>query len=219
MVQAQRYDGVSAIVALAEAIKLYSSFNFDSFLGDGAHDNYPTYQLLHEWNMKAIIPLNETNKGNFKFPPPIEVNKEGVPICMEKHLMIYNGFMKDRCRHKWRCPLACEKINSCSCKDKCSPSDYGRVVYTKPKWDLRYFTVIPRGSDEWKTQMNKRTASERVNKRILNDYNLELSHTRGKKRTCWWSLVHSINVLLDARLKASKFSFIDILEKEFLQAA
>lgn len=219
MVQAQRNDGVTAVVALVEAKKLYPEFNFDSFYGDGAHDNYATYQLLHEWSMKAIIPLNETNKGNLKFSPPIEVDKNGVPICMAKHLMIYDGFMKDRCRIKWRCPLACGKIDSCDCKDKCSPSDYGRCVYTKPEWDLRYFTVIPRGSDEWKAQMNKRTASERVNKRILNDYHLELAHTRGKKRTFWWSLVHSINVLLDARLKVSGFSFVALLEEKLLKAA
>lgn len=181
LVEAQRYDGVTAIVALTEAKKLYPTFNFDAFFGDGAHDNYATYQLLHEWGMKAIIPLNETNKGNFKFPPPIDVTKEGCPICLAKHLMIFDGFMKDRCRLKWRCPLALKKIDSCDCKDKCSPSHYGRVVYTKPEWDLRYFTVIPRGSDEWKLQMNKRTASERVNKRILNDYKLELAHARGKK--------------------------------------
>ena len=116
-------------------------------------------------------------------------------------------------------PFVLCKIDSCDCKDKCSPSDYGRVVYTKPEWDLRYFTIIPRGSVEWKLQMNKRTASERVNKRILNDYQLELAHLRGKKRTFWWSLVHSINILLDARLKVSKFSFIDLLEKELLLAA
>lgn len=47
MVQAQRFDGISAIVALAEAKKLYPDFGFDSFHGDGAHDNYATYELLH----------------------------------------------------------------------------------------------------------------------------------------------------------------------------
>lgn len=219
LVQAQRHDSVSAIVSLVEAKKLYTTFEFDAFIGDSAHDNYATYQLLHKWDMKAIIPLNTTNKGNFKFPPPIDVSKEGVPICMAKHLMIFNGFMKDRCRLKWRCPLACGKIDSCNCKNKCSPSNYGRVVYTKPEWDLRYFTIVSRGSNEWKLQMNKRTASERVNKRILNDYKLELAHARGKKRTFWWSLVHSINILLDARLKLSGFSFVNLLEEKLLQAA
>ena len=67
--------------------------------------------------------------------------------------------------------------------------------------------------------MKSRTTSERVNKRILNDYGLELSHIRGKKRTFWLSLIHSINVLLDARLKLSGFSFIGLLEGILLQAA
>jgi hypothetical protein len=219
LVQAPRFDGVTAVVALTEAKKLYANYTFDSFLGDGAHDNYATYQLLHEWNMKAFIPLNETNKGNFKFTPPINVTKKGIPICMANHLMIHNGFMKDRCRIKWRCPLACGKIDSCSCKEQCSPSSYGRVVYTKPKWDLRYFTIVPRGSDEWKSQMNKRTASERVNKRILNDYGLELALARGKKRIFWWSVVHSVNILLDARLKVSGFSFLSLLKDKLTKTA
>lgn len=219
MVQAQRFDGISAIVALAEAKKLYPDFRFDSFHGDGAHDNYATYELLHNWNMKAFIPLNETNKGNFKYPPHINVDANGVPICMAGHAMINWAYNLDRCRIKYRCPLALGKIDSCDCKELCSPSAYGRCIYIKPAWDLRLFTVVPRGSDEWKIQMNSRTTSERVNKRILNDYGLELSHTRGKKRTFWWSLIHSLNVLLDARLKVSGFSFVDMLVEKLQQAA
>jgi hypothetical protein len=219
MVQAQRFDGISAIVALAEAKKLYPDFRFDSYHGDGAHDNYATYELLHNWNMKAFISLNETNKGNFKYPPHINVDANGVPICIAGHAMINWGYNPDRCRIKYRCPLALGKIDSCDCKELCSPSAYGRCIYIKPAWDLRLFTVVPRGSDEWKIQMNSRTTSERVNKRILNDYGLELSHTRGKKRTFWRSLIHSLNVLLDARLKVSGFSFVDMLAKKLQQAA
>ena len=169
--------------------------------------------------MKAFIPLNDTNKGNYKYPPHIDINDQGVPICISNHLMIYNGFMKNRCRIKWRCPLACSKIDSCNCKDICSPSTYGRVIYTKPDWDLRLFTKVPRNTELWKKYMNTRTTSERVNKRLLNDYGLEKSYTRGKKRTFWWSLAHSINILLDARLKLSKFSFIELLENTLSIAA
>ena len=219
LVQAQRHDGISAIVALVEAKQLYPQFHFDSFHGDGAHDNYATYQLLHNWNMKAFIPLNETNKGHFTYPPHIKVDVNGIPVCMAGHAMINWGYNPDRCRIKYRCPFALGKIKSCACKEKCSPSDYGRCIYIKPIWDLRLFTIIPRGSDQWKTQMKSRTTSERVNKRILNDYGLELSHIRGKKRTFWLSLIHSTNVLLDARLKLSGFSFIVLLEEKLLQAA
>jgi hypothetical protein len=31
-----------------------------------------------------------------------------------------------------------------------SNSSYGRVIYTKSRWDLRLFTRIPRGSKLWK---------------------------------------------------------------------
>jgi hypothetical protein len=219
MVQAQRYDGVSAIVALSEVKKLYPDYCFISFCGDSAHDNYATYGLLHEWEMKAFIPLNETNKGNFKYPPHIAVNPDGIPICIGNHTMVNWGFNKDRCRIKYRCPLALGKVTSCDCKDECSPSPYGRCIYVKPKWDLRLFTEIPRGTYLWKKHMNTRTASERVNKRLLNDYGLEQSHTRGKKRTFWWCAIHSINILLDARLKLSKFSFISLIENTLNVAA
>lgn len=219
MVQAQRFDGISSIVALAEAKNLYKEFTFESFHGDGAHDNYATYQLLHNRNMKAFIPLNKTNKGNFKYPPHIRVDANGIPICMAGHAMINWGYNKDRCRIKYRYPLALGRIDSCDCKEQCSPSAYGRCIYTKPTWDLRLFTVVPRGTDQWKQQIKSRTTSERVNKRILNDYGLELAKTRGKKRTFWWSLIHSLNVLLDARIKASGFSFISLLQNMTLQAA
>lgn len=219
MVQAQRFDGVSAIVALAEARKLYPTFVIDKFHADGAHDNYATYNLLHEWDIKAFIPLNNTNKDNFKYPKHINVDDKGTPICMAGNKMVNWGFNKNRCRIKYRCPLAVGKVKSCSCKEQCSPSKYGRCIYIKPSWDLRLFTVVPRSSDDWKQEMNTRTTCERVNKRILNDYGLEASLTRGKKRLFWRSVIHSVNIILDARLKASGFSFITILEKMLAIAA
>lgn len=219
LLDASRFDGVSAIVALAEFRKLYPEFTVDIFLGDSAHDNYPTYHLLNTWHIKPIIALNSKNKGKAKYPGTMTLNENGVPICSEGIPMIHNGFLKDRCRIKWRCPLAMGKIKSCSHKDQCSPSDYGRTVYTKPVWDPRLFTPIPRGSKEWKTEMKKRSGSERVNKRLLNDYNLEQAKARGKKRWSWWVMIHSINIHLDARLKVSKFNFIEVLEQHLPLAA
>ncbi len=138
-----------------------------------------------------------------------------------------NGNYNCDCARKFSVPYArwgwdsyhLGKVESCNCKEQCSPSKYGRCVYIKPAWDLRLFTAVPRGSDIWKEEMNSRTTSERVNKRILNNYGLELSHTRGKKRTFWWSVVHSLNVLLDARLKLSGFNFMDLLAQKLPQVA
>lgn len=127
LVEAQRHDGVNAIIALAEARKLYPHFKFDRFIGDGAHDNYPTYELLNARAIKAVIPLNSKYKGQFKFPPPVKVTELGIPICLESLPMINDGFMKDRCRNKWRCPLALDKISHCSHKAQCSPSPFVKM--------------------------------------------------------------------------------------------
>jgi hypothetical protein len=80
--------------------------------------------------------------------------------------MAYYGFDKERCRLKWRCPKLAGKRKyreQVVCEQPCSPSSYGRVVYTKPEWDVRLFTLVPRGTKAWKEIYNTRTASERSN--------------------------------------------------------
>ena len=56
--------------------------------------------------------------------------------------------------------------------------------------------------------MKSRTSSERVNKRILNDYKIEQTKFRGKKRCSWWMLIASINIHLDAQVKHAKFDYV-----------
>lgn len=85
-------------------------FKFDKFLGDGVHDNNPTYDLLDAWNIKTIIPLNKKVLGKFKYEHPIKVDNNGVPICMGGSTMIYDYYDKVRHRIKWRCPYVKGKI-------------------------------------------------------------------------------------------------------------
>ena len=100
--------------------------------------------------------------------------------------------------------------------DTCSPSPYGRTIYTHPDWDLRLFTTIPRGSAQWKAKMAERTAAERVNNRILHDYAIERSKVRGKKRISFFTTIAGFNVHLDAQLKVMRaensFPFDSVLE-------
>lgn len=110
-------------------------------------------------------------------------------------------FGKDRCRIKWRCPHACGKAESCEVCKGCSPSQYGRVVYTKPEWDLRLFTRIPRGSERFKAKMREPTTAERVNNRVLNLYGLRGSKVRGKKRISFFATLAGFNIHLDAQLE------------------
>jgi hypothetical protein len=204
IVDAKRHDSISAVVALAEFRDLYPNLTIDAFISDSASDNYATYQLLDHWNIHAVIALNKTNKGYIKFPS-CTVNENGVPICPAGQEMVHWGFSgKDRCRVKWRCPRVlgkCEPSEACC---HCSPSPYGRVVYTKPDWDLRLFTKIPRGSDRFKQLMKERTAAERVNNRILHHYGLENSKMRGKKRISFLATLAGFNIHLDAQLAALK---------------
>jgi len=205
IVDAKRHDSVSAVVSLAQARELYPNLTFETFLSDSASDNYPTYELLHKWNINAVIALNSKNKGNFKNPPPIGVNEHGVPICPGGNLMICAGFYdKDRCRIKWRCPRVLKKFSACEACQNCSKSSYGRTVYTHPSWDLRQFTTIPRSTEQWKNKMKERTAAERVNNRILNDYGIENSKARGKKHISFLTTIAGFNVHLDAQLKLLK---------------
>jgi hypothetical protein len=214
LVDAKRHDSVSAVVALAEFRDLYPNLHVEAFLSDSASDNYATYELLNEWNINAVIALNRTNKGNVQYSKRLTIDQNGVPICPGGHKMIYRGYCgRDRCRLKWRCPRVCGK--PCDNCVGCSNTAYGRTVYTKPDWDLRLFTKIPRGSQHWKDLFSERTAAERVNNRILNHYGIESSHVRGKKRISFFTAIAGVNIHLDAQIAKLKslglFVFNDLL--------
>jgi len=60
-------------------------------------------------------------------------------------------------------------------------SDYGRVFYTYPKENYRYFTPVPRDTELWDELYAKRSGCERSFKREKEDYKLGTTRTRGKK--------------------------------------
>lgn len=209
IVEAKRHDSVSAIVVLTEFRELYPDLHMDTFISDSASDNYATYELLHHWDISAVIALNSTNKANRKFSAPISVNEQGVPICPASHPMVYSGFCgKDRCRVKWRCPLVLGKVPEVEACKTCSPSPYGRTIYTKPEWDLLLYCRIPRGTKAWRDKMKQRTAAERVNNRIMNHYGMEDTKHRGKKRISFFTTMAPFNIHLDAQVDALQSSKI-----------
>ena len=202
LVQANRHDSIPAFFALAEFRQLNPHLHIDTFISDSASDNYGTYEVLHHWGINAVIALNPTNKGNATYPQALKIDHNGVPICPSGHRMVYNGSSrKGRCRIKWRCPRISGNAEFSPACISCSKSSYGRVLYTKPSWDLRLFTKIPRGSDPWKSKMKERTAAERVNDRIMQDYGMEYTNVRSKKRIYFGVLAAAMNIHLDAQLK------------------
>ena len=194
LAQASRHDSVTLVCSLHKMHNFYPEFEFSGLILDKAHDNYATYELLNHLGIEPFIPLKKSNNGNFTYPPALDIDADGTPICRAGFKMANWGFQKDRCRIKWRCPAKVYK--NCCCDNPCSPSDYGRTIYTKPDWDPRLFTPTPRKSHKWKKVMRKRTAAERRNKRVKKDYNLEQDRVRSKSR---W-LIRT--VLRDAALHA-----------------
>jgi hypothetical protein len=200
-VSAKRHDSVTGIVALAELKEVSPFLTIKNVCLDSANDNYPTYELFNSWNYIPFIDLNSNRGKPTTLPPALSITEQGVPICLSSHEMVYDGFCKNRSRHKWRCPLKCKKDTICSLKEPCSPSNYGRVIYTKPDWDIRLFTPVPRGTKAWKDVYKVRTCSERINNRILNDYGLHAMGIHGKKRYSFFTTMIAINIHLDARVK------------------
>jgi hypothetical protein len=205
LVDARRHDSVSAVVALAEFRDLHPDIAVKTFLSDSASDNYPTYNLLEAWNINAVIALNDKRGRKPSYPPSLEIGEDGVPLCPAGRKMIHCGSSrKSRIRTKWRCPRIAGNAEPCFVCLYCSPSPYGRTVYTKPEWDIRLFTRIPRGTPEWKNKMKERTAAERVNNRILNHYGMEHTRQRGKKRISFFTTIAAMNIHLDAQIAKLK---------------
>ena len=115
--------------------------------------------------------------------------------------MTYDGYCKDRDRHKYRCPLKTKKVGSCNCQDACSDSPYGRTFYIKGKDNPRYAFKVLYKSKKWKELYKNRTSSERVNNRILNNYNVEYMHTHTTARYSFFTMLACINIHLDAWYK------------------
>lgn len=213
MGQASRHDSVFGVVALAQFRELYPSLIVDKALWDSAHDVYEFYMLHDLWQIEPFIDLNSRRKGHFQYTPPVKVNAYGIPTCPSGQLMIFDGFDPDRSRLKWRCPAVAgsrsvkSKLN---CSQACSPSSYGRTVYTKPHDDLRLFTKTPRNSSAWRTTYAKRSSSERSNKRAKIDYNLEQCRVKSNKAWFWRSHLVAMNQHLDAWVNQALANGFDV---------
>lgn len=207
--QATRHDSILTIFALDEVRKLYPNIVIKNFLADGAMDNYPTYKLLQHYSMIPFIPLD----SNAKYPKtelPAGVlcfDDKGVPICM-------GGIPYKDCKYsypkgtKFRCWFDYYGIDKpCSCTD----SDYGRTIYIKPDYDPRLFPPVPRHTTAFNEIFKRRTSVERSNKRILSDYSIEMGRCRSSKQRFARATFAEVNIHLDAWVKHSTFSIVDLL--------
>ena len=200
-VNARRHDSVTAIVSLREFLSPNPDIPVRNPCLDSANDNYATHELCLKWRIRPFIGLNSNRGRPDSVPGSISIDKDGTPLCMAGFRMVNRGYCRQKHSRKWRCPLACGRVDSCTCREMCSSSAYGRCVYTKPEWDIRLYTPVPRGTDEYKGIYNNRTACERVNNRVLNDYHLHDMGIHTRKRYSFFTMIICICIHLDARLK------------------
>ncbi len=209
--QAQRHDSITTVFALNEVRKMFPQFTITDFIADGAMDNYPTYELCKHWNIKPFIPLNTRTKLNMDKLPAgiIAFDDQNRPICPGT-IPYYNwGYCRNKHAVKWRCYFDCKGLDK-PCK--CSDSSYGRTVYTKVDWDLRIFTPVPRHSEAFKQKLRDRSSSERCNKRIFEDYNIETGKVRSNKHRFMRATLAAINVHLDAWINHTTITLDSLLE-------
>lgn len=198
---ARRHDSVNALVALSELKSLAPDLSIKALCLDSANDNYPTYELLHEWDTQPFIDLNAACGRSKTIPDKISTDKDGTPICQAGYRMVCWGYDKSKHGTKYRCPYVMGKVDACSCV--CSKSSYGRTIHMKTDWDLRLYTPVPRGTEKWKEIYKNRTCTERVNNRILNNYGLHAMRIHTKKHYSFMTMIICICIHLDAWYKQS----------------
>jgi len=201
MATGKRHDSVPGMYAMHRSTQVMG-YSIDNGCFDSAHDAIDFYRLSHDmWHMKPFISLNTRNEGNTENLPMSTITDTGIPICQGGYQMHYCAYdKKDRDRIKWRCPIKAVKKNQslkCDYIDTCSPSDYGRTVYTHPEDNIRLYPPVARGSQDWKDTYKHRTSSERVFKREKGDLKLSSFRTRCKERLLFYGLLTAIAVHVD----------------------
>ncbi len=201
---ARRHDSKNFLYAIDDFGRNAFGLSPKNVCLDSAHDNIPTYELLDHWDMNALIDINGRTKSSENAPDDITFTKNGHPLCKAGHEMCPWGNDPVKDAHKYRCPLKCGRIEKCPHAAECSPGSYGRTVYIKNNSDLRFQPRIPRDTQQYKDIYRERTACERVNDRVLNDYCLQHLKVRGKDHFSFWSMLIGICIHLDARYKAAR---------------
>jgi hypothetical protein len=79
------------VKALDRASKLYPELSFASFIGDSAHDNYPTYDLLTARSINPIIALNERHTGYYQLDGHFTTDSSGLPVCPTGETLVAGG--------------------------------------------------------------------------------------------------------------------------------
>ena len=163
-----------------------------SLLLDSAHDSMAMYQYCKKEDIVPYIDLNPCNARKSVDYHGVTVGPDGIPVCAAGLKMKSNGNDNVRQYAKFRCPL--NNNGTCTCDNPCSDAKYGRTCSIPLETNIRLYTSPPRSSEEWHHMYNKRTSSERCNKRIKLDSLLELCKHHSTK--LWYVRLYLILMTL-----------------------
>jgi len=166
--QKSAFDNASLSPVLSAFWKAKGANRFTTFLGDSEFDSYDNFSFLNQLGFsKVVIPIN-TRNSKPQSDNPIPKNEEGVPCCPKDTLLpfIFDGPCKGKnrsLRFKYVCPKSKRlKGNWASpCENKCRPTNSAVTTYVYPDGDLRFYSGVLRGSDEWASLYKRRTVIER----------------------------------------------------------
>lgn len=199
--KASQHDALTTISASAQLLDMIPDLHPKYMCFDSASDSLPIYQYFQLKNIIPVIdhnPVHNPKKESVKLE---HLNGDGIPVCQAGEKMYYYGYDIQRCRKKYRCPLAMGRIDHCPFQDECSTSSYGRVIYVNDGDSARNTGPLSYRSDEWVRIYKNRTSTERINDRVLNDYGLQHTYVRNKAKHAFLAIFAAINIHLDAWVK------------------
>ena len=199
---ASQHDALTTISATAQYLDMNPDLHPKYTCFDSASDSYDIYEYLRhkhiipaiDWNQRASSPKNPYAEYE-------HLNEHGVPVCRCGAEMVRDGYDMSKMAAKYRCPYKKGRVESCPYAGECSKSDYGRVVKVCDKTNLKLFSPLMYGSDEWKKVYKNRTCTERINNRILNDYGLHSLTCRNGSKHFFFMIIAGINIHMDAWAK------------------
>lgn len=202
---ASQHDALTTITATAQFLDMNPELHPKYACFDSASDSYHIYEYLRHKNIIPIIDWNKRHSGSKNPYAEFEgINENGIPVCRCGIEMVRDGYDQSKMATKYRCPLKKGRIDSCPYEKECSPSSYGRVVKTYDKTNLKLFSPVLYGSDQWKEIYKNRTSTERINNRVLNDYGLHKLTCRNGSKLMFFAVMAGINIHMDVWCKASK---------------
>ena len=173
------HDAKLLIPTLQDFFSMHPLINPKTFLGDSAFDSALLYKQLLTGDTfgsdkhfsKAYIPL--ANRGSIKYPD-CKVNSDGIPCCPKDDSLPMKSDGKSSrnnglVRYKFVCPKikrvynksTGKSLRECQCKNPCTNSPCGRMIYIYPEKNLRAYPGILRGTEEWDNTYKIRTVVER----------------------------------------------------------